>query len=69
MMEQMTITLRTKSPVVLSAPGNTNLLTSTRDVFAGSVLRGLVAAQYIPRRRPASLSHCPPPCKRARTAA
>lgn len=47
MMEQMTITLRTKSPVVLSAPGNTNLLTSTRDVFAGSVLRGLVAARYI----------------------
>lgn len=50
MMEQMTITLRTKSPVVLSAPGNTNLLTSTRDVFGGSVLRGLVAAQYIAAR-------------------
>ncbi len=50
MMEQMTITLRTKSPVVLSAPGNTNLLTSTRDVFAGSVLRGLVAARYIEKR-------------------
>ncbi len=47
MMEQMTITLRTKSPVVLSAPGNTNLLTTTRDVFGGSVLRGLVAARYI----------------------
>ena len=50
MMEQMTITLRTKSPVVLSAPGNTNLLTSTRDVFGGSVLRGLVAARYIEKR-------------------
>lgn len=50
MMEQVTITLRTKSPVVLSAPGNTNLLTTTRDVFGGSVLRGLVAARYIEKR-------------------
>lgn len=50
MMEQMKITLRTKSPVVLSGPGNNALLTTTQDLFSGTILRGLAAARYIERK-------------------
>lgn len=56
-MEQMKLTLRTLSPVVLSAPGDTTLLTSTRDAFSGTVLRGIIAAQYIEKRDLGTTAH------------
>ena len=57
MMEKMKITLRTVSPVVLTGPGNSALLTVTRDTFGGTVLRGLVAARYIERNGKGENAH------------
>lgn len=50
MMAWMKITLRTKSSVLLSGPGNNALLTTTRDVFGGSTIRGLAATRYIGKK-------------------
>lgn len=56
-MEKMKITLKTKSPIVLSGPGNATLLTVTRDVFSGTTLRGLIAARYIVKKGLGAAAH------------
>lgn len=50
MMEKMEFKLQTKSPVVVSGPGNNALLTTTRDVFSGTTLRGIAAARYMEQK-------------------
>ena len=46
-MKQMKITLETISPVIVTAQNNSVLMTATQDFFSGSILRGLLAKQYI----------------------
>lgn len=46
-MKQMKIAIKTISPVVLTATGGATVLTETHDVISGSILRGVLADQYI----------------------
>lgn len=46
-MQMMKIQIRTKAPMILSAPGHTSVMTATQDFFSGSVLRGIFAARFI----------------------
>ena len=46
-MQTMKIRIRTKAPMILSAPGHTSVMTATQDFFSGSVLRGIFAARFI----------------------
>ena len=41
------ITIKTLTPVVLTAPGSSTLLTSSSDSFSGTLLRGIFAGEYI----------------------
>ncbi|WP_314798852.1 hypothetical protein [uncultured Selenomonas sp.] len=43
----MKVRIRTKAPMILSAPGHTSVMTATQDSFSGSVLRGIFAARFI----------------------
>lgn len=46
-MRQLTIKLKTVSPVILSTKGNTDVMTGTYDYFSGNILRGILAGRYI----------------------
>ena len=46
-MQMMKVRIRTKAPMILSAPGHTSVMTATQDSFSGSVLRGIFAARFI----------------------
>ena len=46
-MELLTVTIKTLSPVVLTAMNNAAVMTETRDYISGTVLRGVLAARYI----------------------
>ena len=46
-MEKIQITLETVEPVILTTQGSSLILTESRDVFSGSVLRGIFAARYM----------------------
>ncbi len=56
-MERMWIQIRTESPVVFTAPGSSLVLTESRTSFRGSVLRGMLAGQYIQQRRLGTKAH------------
>ena len=49
-MYEMKIRIETKSPVILSAPGHTSIMTATQEFFSGSVLRGIFAERFIALR-------------------
>lgn len=46
-MEFLTVTIKTLSPVVLTAMNNAAVMTESRDFISGSVLRGVLASRYI----------------------
>ncbi len=46
-MKQLTINIRTDSPVILSTKGNTRVMTATYDYFSGNIVRGILANRYI----------------------
>ena len=46
-MQMMKVRIRTKAPMILSAPGHTSVMTATQDSFSGSVLRGIFATRFI----------------------
>ena len=46
-MEFLTVTIKTLSPLVLTAINNAAVMTETRDFISGTVLRGVVASRYI----------------------
>jgi len=46
-LEKITLTLRTTSPLLLATTGGANVLTATQDHIPGTVLRGILAARYI----------------------
>ena len=46
-LEKITLTLRTTSPLLLATTGGANVLTVTQDHIPGTVLRGILAARYI----------------------
>lgn len=64
MMEKMEFKLQTKSPVVISGPGNNALLTTTRDVFSGTTLRGIAAARYMEQKGLGADAHKSPDFRR-----
>ena len=46
-MERLTITIKTLSPVVLTAMNNAAVMTESKEFISGSILRGILAARYI----------------------
>ena len=46
-MKQLTIKIRTLAPVVLSSMSNATVMTASHTYFRGSVVRGILAKQYI----------------------
>lgn len=46
-MELLRVTIKTLSPVVLTAMNNATVMTDSRDYISGSVLRGVLASRYI----------------------
>lgn len=46
-MDFLTITVKTLSPVVLTAMNNAAVMTESRDFISGTVLRGVLASRYI----------------------
>ena len=46
-MEFLRVTIKTLSPVVLTAMNNATVMTDSRDYISGSVLRGVLASRYI----------------------
>ena len=46
-MEFLTVTIKTLSPVVLTAMNNAAVMTESRDYISGTVLRGVLASRYI----------------------
>ena len=46
-MKYLTVTIKTLSPVVLTAMNNANVMTASRDSISGTVLRGVIASRYI----------------------
>ncbi len=46
-MKQLKVTVETKSPIVLTTESNATVMTGTHDAITGSILRGVLAAQYI----------------------
>lgn len=46
-MKQITMTIRTLSPVVLSAMSNATVMTASHSYFSGSIVRGILASRYI----------------------
>lgn len=49
-MKRMKITVTTVSPIVLTTESNTTIMTETHDAITGSILRGVIAKQYIDAR-------------------
>lgn len=49
-MRQLTIKIKTVSPVILSTKGNTDVMTATYEYFSGSILRGILAGRYIQKK-------------------
>lgn len=46
-MKQLKVTVKTESPIVLTTESNATVMTGTHDAITGSILRGVLAAQYI----------------------
>ena len=46
-MERLTVTIKTLSPVVLTAMNNAAVMTESKEFISGSILRGILAARYI----------------------
>ena len=46
-MKQITMTIRTLSPVVLSAMSNATVMTASHSYFSGPIVRGILASRYI----------------------
>ena len=49
-MKQITMTIRTLSPVVLSAMSNATVMTASHSYFSGPIVRGILASRYIQQR-------------------
>lgn len=47
---EIKVTIKTLSPVVMTAESQSTVMTGSRDNFTGSLLRGVMAAQYIQNR-------------------
>ncbi len=56
-MEFLTVTIKTLSPVVLTAMNNTTVMTESRDFISGTVLRGIIASRYISANKLGSKAH------------
>lgn len=54
-MKQVKVTIKTLAPVVLSAAGNSSVLTATNDYISGNTIRGIVAAKYVGNKKDAHL--------------
>lgn len=49
-MQRMKVTVTTMSPIVLTTESNTTVMTETHDTINGSILRGVIAKQYMDMR-------------------
>lgn len=47
MMQISYVTIETLSPVVVTAPGSSQLLTASSESFSGTLLRGVLAGKYV----------------------
>lgn len=56
-MKQIQVTLKTLSPVVLSAMSNATVMTASHDYFSGSILRGIFAKRYIAEQNLGDKAH------------
>lgn len=56
-MEIAYITLETLSPVIVTAPGSSQILTECSDAFSGMVLRGVLAEEYIKKHELRAFAH------------
>ena len=56
-MKQVTVKVRTLSPLVLTTGADGTLLTETGEVLTGTVLRGLLAARYIRTQQLGNAAH------------
>ena len=50
-MECVTVTIKTLSPVVLTAMNNAAVMTESRNFINGTVLRGILAARFIENKK------------------
>ena len=50
-MRQLKYTIRTLSPVVMSALSNSTVMTTTHNEFSGSIMRGVLASRYVDNRQ------------------
>lgn len=41
------VTIETSAPVVVTAPGSSQLLTASSESFSGTLLRGVLAGKYV----------------------
>ena len=48
---EIQVRIHTKTPVILPCTGDASDLTATQEFFSGSVLRGILARQFIGKRK------------------
>lgn len=56
-MERLTVTIKTLSPVVLTAMNNAAVMTESRDFISGTVLRGVLAERFIEKKKLGKAAH------------
>ena len=56
-MECLTVTIKTLSPVVLTAMNNAAVMTESRDYISGTVLRGVLADRFIQKKKLGKAAH------------
>ena len=56
-MKQLRYTIRTLSPVVMSAMSNSTVMTTTHNEFSGSIMRGVMASRYVRNRQLGRAAH------------
>lgn len=57
MMQISYVTIETLSPVVLTAPGSSQLLTASSESFSGTILRGVLAGKYVSDHKLGTKAH------------
>lgn len=57
MMQISYVTIKTLSPVVVTAPGSSQLLTASSESFSGTLLRGVLAGKYVSDHKLGTKAH------------
>lgn len=57
MMQISYVTIETLSPVVVTAPGSSQLLTASSESFSGTLLRGVLAGKYVSDHKLGTKAH------------